>query len=339
MHILHLSEYCTNGGLETHLLCLFQELRRLGHKPYLYTMVISAEFQAQLDQIGINYIVDPAPGQGLLDFITQNKIQILHGHPSQTIPLTARLGQQLNLPTVITYHGLVGWNEESHSILDKIVCISQDVFNRLALKDPTLIPKLTVIQNGIDLYRYRPIDRPRTAKPQKILFAGRLGLDKYVSLKVLIQALEAIPNVELYVAGLGGLNYQLTLESPPWVKYLGWLTDLSGLMNEMNLIVGTGRVIREALACGRPAIALNGYGYDGLVTAENILQTEYDNFAGRSGKALSVTKLLKDLRTILNSPETEQALGQWGREYAGQNYSEGLFAQKHLQLYHSLVHE
>lgn len=339
MHILHLSEYCTNGGLETHLLCLFQELSRLGHKPYLYTMIMSAEFQAQLEQLGIPYAVNPTPGQGLLDFITQNKIQILHGHPTQTIPLTAGLGQQLHLPTVITYHGLVGWNEGSHSTLDKIVCVSQKVYNRLALKDPTLIPKLAVIQNGIDLYRYRPIDRLRSSGPHKILFAGRLGLDKYVSLKVLIQALEAIPNVELYVAGLGGLNYQLTIESPPWVKYLGWLNDLSELMNEMNLIVGAGRVIREAMACGRPAIALNGYGYDGLVTADNILQTEYDNFTGRSGKALSVTNLLNDLRTVLYSPETEQAIGQWGREYAGQNYSQSLFAQKHLQLYRQLIHE
>ncbi len=337
MRILHLSELLVYGGLETHILCLCKELIRHGHQPFIFAALMSSDFQRQLEDSGIEYLVDQSPGENLRNFIIENDIQLLHAHPTSTIKLSAMLGEELNKPVVVTYHGLIGWNCEVHSKIAKIICISQEIRDLLTSGDPDLINKFTVIQNGIDTNYFKPSGRQGNGR--KVLFAGQLYEDKYISLKIIINALTSVPGVELKIAGYGGYFDQLKSEVPPWVECLGWVQDVPSLINQVDVFIGAGRGIREAMACGKPAIALDGRGYDGLVTPFNIKSLEYGNFMGRSGGKLDEEILLQDLRKVIDSAFIRFNLGKWGYKYAKKHYSSTVFVNKHLEIYRKALSE
>lgn len=337
MRILHLAESLNFGGLETHVLCLVKELAKLGHQPFVFAMVMSVEFRKELDHLAIEYLVDVSPGEKLTNFIQEKNIQILHGHPAATVHLTASLGTELQKPVAVTYHGMYGWNWACHQTIGKIICISQEVYDKLVQSDPTLIPKLLVIQNGIDPEAFVPLHKPSTGR--KILFIGRLDPDKYFSIKVIIKALKKVPDIELLVAGSGPYYDQLKSEAPPWVKCNGYIADMPSIINDADIVIGTGRGVREAMACGKPVIALDAYGYDGLVTPENIQSLEYQNFMGRSGQPLTEENILLDLAKVIDHPATRLSLGNWGRKYAEENYSAAAFALKHLVTYNELINK
>jgi len=334
MRIMHIAETLNFGGLETQLITLCREFIRLGHQPFICSMVMSPEFQSHLDSAGINYIVESQPGEKIRNYIAQNGIQVLHGHPAATIHVSAALGAELNLPVVITYHGLYGWAWQAHQDISHFVCISQEVFDILN-PDPLAAGKATVIQNGIDCDIFKPSGTVGTGN--NILFIGRLDPDKYHAVKTVINVLSSLPNIELSVAGSGPYYDQLRLEAPGFVKCLGYIADMPEVINKADIVIGTGRGIREAMACGKPAIALDFCGYDGLVTPGNIVPLEYQNFSGRSGRKLNEEYLLQDLLKLIGNPAAMAEIGQWSRQYAQEHYSSTTAALQHLVIYNQLI--
>jgi glycosyltransferase involved in cell wall biosynthesis len=334
MRIMHIAETLSFGGLETQLITLCREFIRLGHQPFIFSMVMSPEFQSQLDQAGIDYIVEPTPGGKTRNYIAQNGIQVLHGHPAATLYVGTTIGAELNLPVVITYHGLYGWAWQVHKSISHFVCVSQEVYDKLS-PDPLAAGKATVIQNGIDCSIFQPSGTGGTG--HNILFIGRLDPDKYHAVKIVINALSSLPNIELSVAGSGPYFDQLRLEAPGFVKCLGYIADMPEVINRADIVIGTGRGIREAMACGKPAIALDACGYDGLVTPETIVPLEYQNFSGRSGRQLNQEYLLQDILKIIDNPAARAEIGQWSRQYALEHYSSTTAALKHLVIYNQLI--
>lgn len=333
MRIMHLSDYCLGGGLETHILGLCKELIKLGHNPFVFTLAMSTFFQEELESLGMGYIIS-SNLDDLVQYIIANKIELLHGHPTKTVEVTANLAKCLAKPSVVTYHGLVGWGLEYHANLDKIICVSSEVYDILGSSDPKSKSKLVVIQNGVDTETFSPSGE--TGPGRNIVFAGRLGSDKYISLKIIMRALNSLSDVTLDIVGDGPYYHQLKLEAPDWVRLLGWQEDMSSVINQANIFIGTGRGVREAMACGKPAIALNGCGYDGPVTPQTIESLEYNNFMGRSGKALSEEVILRDIKKLLSACAMEK-LGQWSRDYAQKNYSIAEAAKKHIEIYSQLT--
>ncbi len=334
MRIMHIAENLNFGGLETQLITLCREFIRLGHHPFIFSMVMSPEFRSQLAHAGIDYIVEPSPGEKIKNYIAQNRIQVLHGHPAATIYVSATLGTELNLPVVVTYHGLYGWAWQIHKSISHFVCVSQEVHDKLA-PDPNASGKLTIIQNGIDCNIFKPSGTGGTG--YNILFIGRLDPDKYYAVKIVINALSSLSNVELSVAGSGSYFDQLRSEAPGFVKCLGYIADMPEIINKADIVIGTGRGVREAMACGKPAIALDACGYGGLVTPETIGPLEYHNFSGRSGGKLTEEKFLQDILKIIGNPAARAEIGQWSRQYALEHYSSTAAALKHLVIYNQLI--
>ncbi len=335
MHILHLAENLNFGGLETHIITLCHEFKKLGHRPFVFAMVMSREFQEQLKHLKIDYMVEISCS-GLPEYITKNNIQVLHGHPAATIHISAELGNKLDLPVAVTYHGLYGWGWHSHDKIAKIICVSREVYDKLA-PVPGFSSKLEVIQNGIDLDTFSPSGVLGTGR--QVLFIGRLDPDKYYSLNIIINALRSIPGIKLSVAGSGPYFDRLKSEAPPWVTCLGYVQNMPLIINQADIVIGTGRGIREAMACGKPAIALDACGYDGLVTPDKIEALEYQNFSGRSGGILNEENLLGDLRKLVENPDTRAEIGQWSRKYAAENYALTPIAIKHLAIYSQLINK
>jgi hypothetical protein len=82
-------------------------------------------------------------------------------------------------------------------------------------------------------------------------------------------------------------------------------------MADADIVVGYGRSILEAMACGRAAYAHEHCGSDGWVTAATYERMEADGF---SGAALRLTPSLDTLRKDLSL--YDPALGQVGRDLA-----------------------
>lgn len=334
LRILQLAENLQFGGLETHLLSLCKEFIKLGHRPYLFSMAMGIEFAEELQQLGIEYLIDPT-GQKAEDFITSHNIQVLHGHPAATVPLAASLGERLKLPVVVTYHGLYGWGWQVHKSIASFICISQEIADKLIQADPHHFPKVTVIPNGIDTDQFKLLSP--LGNGRKILFLGRLDPDKYFTIKMVIDNLSEITDTELLIAGSGAFYDRLMAEVPSWVKCLGFIRDVPPVINQADLVIGTGRGIREAMACGRPSIAMDACGYDGLVTPGNIAALEYQNFSGRSGRSLTREPLLRDLKLIRESLETRDRLSSWSMKHARHHYAITPLALKHLLIYSELM--
>jgi len=59
------------------------------------------------------------------------------------------------------------------------------------------------------------------------------------------------------------------------------IRELNQLYNYADVVVGNGRGILEAMACGKPVVILGEYDEGELVGAENIQDIAYFNFSGR----------------------------------------------------------
>lgn len=65
-------------------------------------------------------------------------------------------------------------------------------------------------------------------------------------------------------------------------------------INDADIVMGRGRVIVEAMACGRAAYVFDESGGDGWVTAESYAAIEAENFAGRGTPAVVNARRLRE---------------------------------------------
>ncbi len=123
------------------------------------------------------------------------------------------------------------------------------------------VPVERVIENGVDLARFRPSPLP-PGPPWRLLAVGRLvpqkGLDR------LVEALARLPEeVVLEVAGEGPEGPALAARAGALggrLRLLGFVEDVAGLYARAHLVVvpsrweGFGLVAVEAMASGRPVL-------------------------------------------------------------------------------------
>jgi glycosyltransferase involved in cell wall biosynthesis len=143
--------------------------------------------------------------------------------------------------------------------------------------------KITPLRNGVDLQRFAPMDRAAARKT--------LGLTRFTLLSVglldprkahdlIIEALPALPDVDLLIAGSGPEKHNLeqlarTLGVADRVTLLGPVpqTELKTYYNAADALVlassreGWANVLLEAMACGTPVVASNVWGTPEVVAA------------------------------------------------------------------------
>lgn len=131
--------------------------------------------------------------------------------------------------------------------------------------------KVTTLRNGVDLEKFRPLDR--NALRHELGFDGPtlLSVGNLIELKghhVAIEGLNLLPGFDLVIAGGGpdeaALKAQVrSLGLDKRVRFVGSLThaDLVRYYNAVDCLVlcssreGMANVLLEAIACGTPAVA------------------------------------------------------------------------------------
>jgi len=286
---------CHYGGSETFTYTMAKELQRLGHEVHVLTN--KCFFGAMTDQlvyIGIRCIDKPEEDYDLI-IVSHNAI------------LQMILDSGIKGFKILTCHGIYSDLEQPIKGADAYVSISDEVWFHL----DNLGYKSEIIHNGIDCERFKQVNTINST----LKSIGSLCKDPKAN--------------ELIKSVCDSLNLKFTSIHDIW--------NVQDSINESDLIIGLGRSVYEGLACGRNVIAMDNRVYfestllycgDGLLTDENIGDSLKCNCSGRFfRKGFTQEMLIEEFKKY------NPSLGEWGRQYALENFNIEKQIQKYLKLY------
>lgn len=179
MKILHVQAGTVSGGVTSLVLELSRYQKRHGHEVDVYSFRNDPSFfdeSGKFESIGIKVIKAPSKNRYSLKILSDLKkrlpqYDLVHVHlfPQQLyVAITRQLIKSKDRPILITtehstwnnrrkYHVLRSVDRWFYRKYDKIICISPQTKNALKawLKDKVLNEKITTINNGIDLKKYK----------------------------------------------------------------------------------------------------------------------------------------------------------------------------------------
>ena len=254
------------NGQTTHVFTLCAELLRQGHHVFLLVSPHHDPIDLQwLQQTGIPYATTLNLTR-LSKYLAQWRPQIIHNHSAHTISAAITLSRLLQIPIVTTVHYLDFAPVDLLAKQDAVIFISSEMkANFEYLPVPTF-----VIENGIPLPQGHP-----TLKPwqRQALFLAQVTPEKEENFQMMSESLLA-------------WGWQVT-SAGNWrhkgIQNLGWVKEVQPLLRHSNLVIGTGRAVREGMAAGCAVWVLGAYS-DGLVTPNNVGLLQQTNFSGRSSK-------------------------------------------------------
>jgi len=269
-----------------------------------YAVLASVPNSEQRDGVEVlhpHYLVIPKVGMSLAPLLMTARllpfIKRLHGEfPFDLIDAhflypdgvaAVAIAHILNVPVIVTARGndlslYPRWRLpriQLHWCLrhtDALITVCQALADTAIELSPAVSTKTHVLRNGVDLERFRPLDREAER--------ATLGLEGLVLLSVghlierkghhlAIQALSGLPGVTLLIAGDG--PWQQRLEAlvcncgvQDQVRFLGHVDhdELPRLYNAADVLVlassreGWANVLLEAMACGTPVVATAVWG-------------------------------------------------------------------------------
>jgi starch synthase len=334
MHVVLLLKRFFAAGQTTHVVDLARSLSSAGHQVTLISTSSSASGQfgqaytRDLYAAGVSVALSE-PGAPLPPGVSRPNI--IHAHSSLDFGWAEDLSRRLRLPFVLTLHGLGITHLLAAGPLRRAAAVIA-VGRRVAAEALTLTPKVVIIENAVDTHRFRPSEHegatlgclpplhPPTARPATpftVLYAGRIDPERRQCFRDVAWAASLLADrrpVRLIVlavtlprlsVGHGGNHDEL-------IDFRGWQWDPSPVYREADVVAGSGRVIREGLASGRPCL-LAGQAYSGIVFPRALDPTKHDFSArGTSGHPVQVKRILGDLTHLAADPK----LGRDGRAYA-----------------------
>lgn len=301
MHIILAARFYHNGQT-THVFSLLEELRHQGHQVFLLmTQLDDPLYLERLRQANIPFASTSDPLR-LVKCLERFKPQLIHNHSSHTLADIIALGEALHIPTITTIHYLDFKPQELLQEQSAIVVISEEMqktFHHLQM--PTF-----VVENGVPLPSLNLGIKPWR---QEALFLAQATPAKEKNFQLMSASLLTWG---WKIKSAGNWRYK-------GIKNLGWVQDIGPLLRSTNLVIGTGRAVREAMAASCPSFVLGEFS-DGLVTPDNGAELEKTNFSGRlSKKPFVPAEAVTHLKTP--SPKQFLELGRFGRQYAAKRFS------------------
>lgn len=192
---------------------------------------------------------------------------ILGKYFNKPVTVTAR-GTDINLiPNYRLPRKMILWAARRASGLITVCQFLKDAMIKLGIDAGNIVS----LRNGVDLDMFRPIDRMKYRKELDLKYFTLLSVGRLVESKghaLVVQALSAMPDVELLIIGEGPDHNKLeslakTLRIENRVKLLGAIpqSDLRRYYGSVDALVhasvseGWANVLLESMACGTPIIA------------------------------------------------------------------------------------
>lgn len=288
---------------------------------------------------------------------TLSPFHLVHTHPFHSRKIAQQLTKQWNVPLVTTIHGRYTDDLEiNHADFSTIFTVSNGIRDYLIEHvGPDIAQHIVVAPNGVQLNNF---PKPQstgafvdldTAITPKIALVSRFDKDKTFILDTFVEAIRELvarnAKFKLVLVGQGTMQLQLIQQLTELVgqdiDYRGWLTGkaLVQAYYAADIVVAPGRCALEAMASGKPTIAIGSKGYSGLINAENWQNGVYSNFGGIGNQESDYPEhaLANDIEPLLTNELKRQQLGQFSRQLVELFYDEDAINHKTLGVYRMLV--
>jgi len=309
------------GGLHLNVL---DTVNFLSSQNILVTVIAKqGVFLDTLKQLNINVIdIDfDMPIKQNVEYIIQtlkNPPTILHTHPFKAKDIAIGLSKHYKIPSILTLHSI---NDNSITKYEKNIDIFisvSDLVRDYIIGQTNKPEKVFTIPNGIDS---KELDNVATQTlPQldieykTILTVSRYDSDKNFLNDSIIYALKNCLKNKIFdfnwifigdgseLSKIESLAIQINkLANRQVIHILGWKDPsyITSIYNQIDIFIGPGRSLIEALYFGIPSIAIGSKGYVGIINDENYLHGIYTNFGGDKSK-LYISLLYSDFLQLLN---------------------------------------
>ncbi len=256
------------GGTETYVLTIADHLQQLGHDVWIVTARTGRPVGwARARGLRVLVAEDPLPDDP--DLIVSN-----------TTPLALDVAAvEPAVPHVWVAHSTVSplQTPPAADVAHTVVALNDRV-RRWASAVAGVGPVVRLRQ-PIDVRRFAPRG-PLPDRPRRMLLLGNYLAGER---RARIEEAARVRGIEVAQVGLPDRQED----------------DVEGAVGSADIVVGYGRAILEAMACGRAAYVLDRNGGDGWVTPESYPALEADGFAG-TGTDVTVTpeRLAEDLEAF-----------------------------------------
>lgn len=224
--------------------------------------------------------------------MAKESYNLIHAHDSKAFAQAVTLSQKHMIPLIVTVHGTYHHQTTLLSAArtsKRLIAVSPKLTKWLVNQK---IPKnkIQMIPNGIDIATFRPAANknhwrkalylPQTA--QILVYAGRFSPDKYPIARNVVLAAEQIAKYNrqflAVLVGPGPSRSNLIQLAAKVNRRLGRtaiiirppMSNIQHAYYVSDVVVGTGRVALEAMACAKPVVAAGVAGYCGIVQKKNI---------------------------------------------------------------------
>ena len=250
----------------------------------------------------------------------------------------------------------------------KVIAVSEGMRQDILRSYPYLDEeKVTVVYNGIDLDRWKPVDDPELVRslgidPDRpsVVFVGRITRQK--GLPYLLKAAAKLPkDVQLVLcagapdtpeilaevkAGVAAL--QKKRSGVVWIDRLLSQHELSAVLSKASTFVcpsiyePLGIVNLEAMACGAPVVGTATGGIpEVIVDGVTGRLVPIEQLADGTGTPVDPDRFVNDLAATLNEvladPGLAARMGESGRQRAEREFSWGRIADQTQAIYQSLA--
>ncbi|WP_374717296.1 glycosyltransferase family 4 protein [Geobacillus thermodenitrificans] len=366
MRVLMVLDGLDFGGTETHALSLAKEMAARGI--HIAVAARNGALASRFEAVGcpLYFIdfptvinIDEQRKEQIIEqleaVIKKENISIVHTHQTPSGILTALAANRCGVPVVFTAHGTYYPLSELETMLrlaSAAIAVSPPVERHIR----PMIVKRFLIPNGIDTNEFAPLGRQgRQAlgipdDALVIVYSSRLAWAKaricFMVLKACKDLKPLFPNLYVVVVGDGPrfsdaenltrLIHQTCRAT--FIHLVGEQGDMAPYYSLADLVVGTGRVALEAMACGKPVLAAGNHGYFGLVEP-NSYKDAWECYFGDHGSRQDCSRyiLSQDMKHLLRSPLYLEQLGQVGREWVMRQFNIQTCVDQVLNVYESLL--
>lgn len=331
------------SGLETHIATLSEQLSRMNYDvSIVFPRIDAPDLFANAIRAGVDVIELRKNKWSTL--IRPRGTMIFHAHTYGASLFGLAMTRTIGTPVVMTVHGPA--QQIPPILIDRrfadrrpfgIIYVSEE----LALINEGLRPPLhsngrsahdipsATIENGVSLHRfYPPAKQPpgKSCDHLNLLYVGRVGPRKMSGVTNLEEVTKQMPGVRM--------EYAATWTPEGTCQAT---TDPTLLFQRADIVVSTGRGIREGMASGAACIVLGSH-FDGIVTPENIANLQKYNFSGRATSTPPTTSTIKHaVKRLIDDPTLRNRLRSFGVVYAGEHFCAQAMARKTADFYNTIL--
>lgn len=269
MRIVHgMESLGGNNGAQSYMLTVADQQQRNGHEVWIYSE-IAGEGSDQAIARGLRVAI------GVSDLAEAFDVFFAH----DTVVSLELLDARPAVPQLFVWHGNlfdVNVQPQLDGAIKRVVTLSSSAsrrFDGLAIRPP-----LVELRQPINVTEFQSQGAIRKQDPRV------LALSNYLTGKQLAIAREACKQAGLEFRLIGQHGEGPTLRP-------------QDAINDADIVLGKGRVVLEAMACGRAVYVYDIFGGDGWVTNESHERLDSSNFSGATTKKeVGPQELAADLR-------------------------------------------